>query len=170
MILLLNSFSFSFSHSHVQTCRSLQLWLDGPSGSFLRCGSHWAPLSTAYLDELIEEDLIILVNCQVLLIGKEIFRLLSLLSISFQLLGDHLGILNGLVSPANARHFLCVRIHFSRKLMLNKYLCHWRDQTNNGIASAMSVDLLSSQKLEGLTPLDICRRLHFFFKFNFNIL
>lgn len=34
---------------------------------------------------------------------------------------------------------------------------------------AEGVDLLSSQELEGLTPLDVCRSLHFF-KFNFNIL
>ena len=113
MIFFLNSFSFSFSHTHVQTRWSLQQRLHRACVSFLRRRRHRAPLAAAYLNELVQEDLIVLINCQVLFICQEIFCLLSLLPVPLQLGGDDLRVLNRLVRPADARHFLLVRIHLS---------------------------------------------------------
>ena len=84
MIFTLNTFSFTFSHAHVKThrtarARRLDHILAHRSISILADGRcHRAPLARAYLDQLVEQDLVILVDCQVAFILQEILRFLSL--------------------------------------------------------------------------------------------
>ena len=113
MIFFLNSFSFSLPHSHIQAGGSFQLRLYWPIWSLLWSWGHWAPFSTAYLDELVEEDLVVLVDCDVLFVRQEIFRLLSLLSILPHLSGYHLCVFDCLIASANTVHFLAMCLHFS---------------------------------------------------------
>lgn len=103
VVFLLDSFRFSFSNSHIQTGWALLYGL----GSRCLLAGDWgyaAPLARGDLHELVEQNLVILIDGYVLLIGQKLFCLFSIISILLEHLTNLLCLLYGLISSGNLAH------------------------------------------------------------------
>jgi len=69
VIFFLDSFSFSFSDSHVETSRPFNFNRVVSDSLSSRNRGYGAPLSTGDLDQLVEKDFVVFVDCNVFLVG-----------------------------------------------------------------------------------------------------
>ena len=92
MVFSLNSFGFSLAHDHVQTLRALYSHRVVPLLLPFRGFGDTAPLSTADLDQLVKEDLVVLVDSYIFLVGQELLCFGSILTVLLNLIGNLLGL------------------------------------------------------------------------------
>ena len=104
MILLLNSFSFPLPEAHVErTDISSHLWwLLWP------VSLHWGPLSSWYLNQLVQQYLVFTVDWQVALIDLKVLVLLFFFLFLTELHIDYLSLLFGYLRVLNVVQFFQV--------------------------------------------------------------
>jgi len=108
VVLSLNPLRLPLSDEHVQTHRS---WLRACLDTLVPLGhSAWSsydtrPLSRWDFNKLVQQNLVVFVDCQIFLIGKELLCLSTVLPVLLNLIGYLLCLLLGLVSGSNLVHF-----------------------------------------------------------------
>ena len=110
MVFFLNSFSFTFASNHIQAGWPLLrlssfLWVS--SG----CCDDTAPFSTTDLDQLVQQNLIVFVDCNVPFVSHELLGLLSVHTVLSHLVGDVFGFLDSFVGGGDLRHLLLMLFH-----------------------------------------------------------
>lgn len=110
MIFSLNPLSFALSHPHIEALKTANLDRLVPDLLLLGYWGHTAPLAAGYLDQLIKEDLVILINCYIPLISEEFLGLFPLVPIPFHHSRHILRILYGLVRHRNLIYLLLVNV------------------------------------------------------------